>query len=172
MYRVGYPRLTRIISGPIADMLGDIFKKEYEAHYTSKWDKSKGARLLTKLQRKGMNFFPNQEDCIKDGDVNNWDVSLVSRILLHHDKGQNIWKLDPVQESAIKTLRDIRNKIAHSRTSLSVDEITEKIFKAVGDLLSGDKEGRDKVINAVKKIQQGISLLKLAFTQSKNHLLY
>ena len=136
----------------IVKELRKLFEEVYRAKTLRDWENTFGKELLKKYPDLRRKLNDDQWQCIRNGNINKWDISLLCRILLFRSKS-NFWRLGEVECNALRDLRDVRNRFGHSANySLLTEQLkvdVERIVKAVETLLKGNN--KRVVVSAVKE---------------------
>lgn len=148
----------------IPRVMREEFEEKYQLRYRKVWKSSEGNSLFSIIiSNSRIRIYTDQEVLLKKGDSSQWDITLLSLILLLDDKRnrKNFWSLSASKCDAIKSLRKIRNEsIGHAPSTKNMskedcDHKIEEIQKALEDLLDGTK--KERVLDEFQRLTEGIN---------------
>jgi len=117
------------------EVMASIFRASYQTEFKKPWAQSSGDSFLHHKFPDGSNILrqldPQYIDKIKAGKIEEWDVSLLSRLLLSVPG----YLKETKAKNAVETLRRERNILAHD--FLAKQSLSEKEFKDKWDIASG-----------------------------------
>jgi len=131
-----FARYCRLLMDVGREVMVTIFRACYQKEAGKPWSESHGASFLNDKFPDGHSQRQLGKHCvdpIRAGKCEEWDVSLLSSLLLCVP---GYIKCIPRAKDAVETLREQRNKLAHSADLLAKLSLSEKQFKEKWEIAS------------------------------------
>ncbi|CAF3357993.1 unnamed protein product, partial [Rotaria sp. Silwood2] len=139
-----------------------LFKTRYQCFMNQIWDDSpKIGNIFYKsvIRQHPNNFklFPVQIISIKSGNSEDWDLTLLTALLLNISRPKNLSTSEKqildTEDQFIKDLRTIRNNLAHHATGYITDSEFNQLFQQLKNILVSFGEDDSKIDNIKDHIE-------------------
>jgi len=137
MENLNFPKLHKLLD-EMGIILRNLFKERWKCRINSDWNTQSSTVFMTGI---GKTIFEKagkiQKECILSGDVDRWDITLLTDILLHKEflSAEQSFDDKELESNMLKTLKNVRNKMFHHHSMHIEDAVFNTLWQKAEPIL-------------------------------------